>query len=376
MMDQTGSEIDVPFQSMGVHIRTPLSNTQWSTFRHGYLENFMNDGENVRMSTQRHEKGNHMGGSVRPIVYMPRLLDSVPFSLQQKIWTGKYIDMKDLLQLNSQASTEASKLSIKIPEDGMPMLIQVPARKKSLSYNKYYAGWRLYKAVYLVKFQHEVQPMLAYQNDISVFASQSLDWASYDKVFRRGRETNRYPWDAIQPDLDRKLYACRQDNSMARGLSKKSASSRGNNHDRLNLQSVGEDGNVQSSASQRFFREGGHLFRSSQASRQYSFSGNERNSLSFRTIGSQAKIQNIIECHITQTANQEITGFETFFVPMGSCYRYHRNGKCFESCRYDHQCFQCGGWHRACFCSAGEHLFKSNKQSGEPKESTANNSKI
>ncbi len=139
MMDQTGSEIDVPFQSKGVHIRTPLSNTQWSTFRHGYLENFMNDGENVRMSTQRHEKGNHMGGSVRPIVYMPRLLDSVPFSLQQKIWTGKYIDMKDLLQLNSQASTEASKLSIKIPEDGMPMLIQVPARKKSLSYSEYQA---------------------------------------------------------------------------------------------------------------------------------------------------------------------------------------------------------------------------------------------
>ncbi len=138
-----------------------------------------------------------MGGSVRPIAYMHRLSDSGPFSLQQKIWAGKYIDLKDLFQLNSQASTESSKLSIQISEDGMPMLIQVPARKKSLSYSEYQAGWRLYKAVYLVKFQHEVQSMLAYENDISVFASQSLDWASYDEAFRRGRETNRHPWDAI-----------------------------------------------------------------------------------------------------------------------------------------------------------------------------------
>ncbi len=133
------------------------------------------------------------------------------------------------------------------------MLIQVPARKKLLSYSKYQAGWRLYKVVYLIKFQHEVQSMLADENDISVFASQSLDWASYDEAFRRGRETNRHPWDAIRPDLDRKLYEYRQDNSMVRGLSKQSASSRGNNLDRLNLQSVGEDGNIQSSASQLFF---------------------------------------------------------------------------------------------------------------------------
>ncbi len=76
----------------------------------------MDDGENVHVSTQSHERGNHMGGSVRPIVYMHRLSDSGPFSLQQKIWAGKYIDMKDLLQLNSQASTEASKLSIQISE--------------------------------------------------------------------------------------------------------------------------------------------------------------------------------------------------------------------------------------------------------------------
>ncbi len=124
-------------------------------------------------------KGN-MGGSVRRIAYMPKLSDLVPFSLQQKIWAGKYIDVKDLLQLNSQASTEASKLSFEISEDGMPMLIQVPAKKKLLFYSKYQEGWRLYKTVYLVKFQHEVQSMLGYENNISVFANQSLDWASYD----------------------------------------------------------------------------------------------------------------------------------------------------------------------------------------------------
>ncbi len=95
--------------------------------------------------------------------------------------------------------------------------------------------------VYLLKFQHEVQCILDYENCMR--AGRTIQWCM---------------------------------------LSKQSASSRGNNVDRLNLQSVGKDGNAQSSASQWFFREGGQqLFRSSQVAKQYSFAENERNSHSY-----------------------------------------------------------------------------------------------
>ncbi len=57
----------------------------------------MNNGENVSMSIQSHERGNHMGGNVRPKAYMSRLYDLVPFGVQQDIWAGKYIDMRLLV---------------------------------------------------------------------------------------------------------------------------------------------------------------------------------------------------------------------------------------------------------------------------------------
>ncbi len=138
-----------------------------------------------------------------PIVYMPRLAQTVPFTLKQTIWADKFIDMKDLIQLNSHAAVESSRLTIQTSDDGTSVLVQVPVKRKPIAFNEYQAGWRLYKAVYLTKYPEEVQAMLVYENDISTFASQGLDWNRYDEDFRRGREANRYPWDTMRPELER-----------------------------------------------------------------------------------------------------------------------------------------------------------------------------
>ncbi len=144
--------------------------------------------------------------NTRPIVNMPKLSNTVLFQIKQKILPAKYIKIKELFQLNTQSHIESTKLRIQTSEDGLPILVQVPTKKKPVSFSEYQAGWRVYKVVYLEKYPSELQAMLVSENDISSFASQGLDCIRYDEAFKKGREMNRYPWDTLRPDLEKNLH--------------------------------------------------------------------------------------------------------------------------------------------------------------------------
>ncbi len=109
----------------------------------------------------------------------------------------KYIEIKELLQLNTQSHIESTRLTIQTSEDGLPILVQVPTKEMPVSFSEYQAGWRVYKVVYLEKYPSGVQAMVVYENNISSFANQGLDWISYDEAFRKGQEMDRYPWDTV-----------------------------------------------------------------------------------------------------------------------------------------------------------------------------------
>ncbi len=114
--------------------------------------------------------------NTRPIVYMPKLSNTVPFQIKQKIWSAKFIEIKELLQLNTQSHIESTRLTIQTSEDGLPILVQVPTKKKPVSFKEYQAGWRVYKAVYLEKYPTEVQALLMYEMIFPHLPAAVRDW--------------------------------------------------------------------------------------------------------------------------------------------------------------------------------------------------------
>ncbi len=88
-----------------------------------------------------------------PIAYMPRMSDTVPFHNKQKIWGGKFVDMKDLLPANKPNSNEMGRLVVQTSDKRIATLVQLPCKEKPLTYAEYQAAWRSYKAVYLENIQ-------------------------------------------------------------------------------------------------------------------------------------------------------------------------------------------------------------------------------
>ncbi len=115
------------------------------------------------------------------------------------------MNMKDLLPANKPKSNEMGRLVVQTSDEGIATLVQLPSKRKPLTYTEYQAAWRSYKAVYLEKYPNEVQSLLVFENDVFMFANQGLDWETYDEQFRHAREANNYPWDAMRPDLEGKL---------------------------------------------------------------------------------------------------------------------------------------------------------------------------
>ncbi len=92
----------------------------------------------------------------------------VPFTLKQKIKNGKNVYMWDLIEMNKPA--ELCKLTVQNGFDGVPSLVYMPSKKKTLSHSEYSYGWLMYKSVYLESHPNEVNGMLAFENNICNFA--------------------------------------------------------------------------------------------------------------------------------------------------------------------------------------------------------------
>ncbi len=146
-------------------------------------------------------------GYARPMVVLSNLSDGVPNALKRKICMGKYVDMRELVELNKPSFDESSRLAVQMGYSGASILVYLPNKKKPLSHPEYSNGWRMYKAVYLQAHPEEVNAMLTFENDVCNLAIQGLDWLRYDEEFKRSKESHGYPWNTICPDLDRMLYS-------------------------------------------------------------------------------------------------------------------------------------------------------------------------
>lgn len=133
----------------------------------------------------------------RSLVYAPKLGDTLPLSIKLKIWGHKFVDFRDLLNV------EKPHTQTLLLQDNS-IVLQTPKRKP-LSIQEWNMAWRLYFSTYVSRYPDETQSLLSYANDLNNMEAAGLNWSYYDDQFRRGRESVQYPWDTVRPNLDRKV---------------------------------------------------------------------------------------------------------------------------------------------------------------------------
>ena len=220
-------------------------------------------------------------------LYAPRLGDTLPLSLKLKIWSHKYVDFRDLISLE-MPQTQTLMFN-------QNSIVLQAFKRKPLSFKDWECAWRLYFATYVSRYGNDTQAMIAY--------SSSLNWAFYDEQFRRGRESKRYPWDTVRPDLDRKVAIMGRAYAEPAVLNKAQLNNQRNHSFR--------EGSAQGNHSNQPFREQGEFSQSYQAQFQLR-------------------------------------------VPKGFCVAYHTKGKqCRfgDNCVYQHKCFTCFKLHPSFMCS-------------------------
>ncbi len=93
--------------------------------------------------------------------------------IKQNIISHRYVDIRELIELNKPASEESCSVQMGI--DGTPTLVYLPEKKMALTLSEYSFGLRIYKEVYLSAFPTEGLAMLTFENDICNLARQGLN---------------------------------------------------------------------------------------------------------------------------------------------------------------------------------------------------------
>jgi hypothetical protein len=146
--------------------------------------------------------------------FAPKLGESIPEDMKQKIWAGRFVNLRDLYDLDRpEVPLQHSTLSIQQVPGQNPTLVYNTAKRRPLNIQSWNSAWRIFMSVYLQRFPEQVHALLAYEQDVNSLANQGLDWAFYDEQFRRGRESSQYAWDTMRPDLDRKILYSMSRNS-------------------------------------------------------------------------------------------------------------------------------------------------------------------
>ncbi len=159
----------------------------------------------------------------RPSVsFAPKLGEAISDDMKNKIWSGRFVNLQDLYDMEKPEVPQPSTLAIKEEPGQNPTLINMTAKRRPLSIQAWNSAWSVFMFVYIQKFPDEIQALLAYEQDVNSLANQGLDWVFSDKQFRTGKSSRMYAWDTLRPDLDRKLLY-----SMGRNSFRHSSSSSG-----------------------------------------------------------------------------------------------------------------------------------------------------
>ncbi len=267
----------------------------------------------------------------RSLVYAPKLGDTLPQTIRNKIQDHKYVDFRDILNFDKPQNQTL------VVQDNT--LVLQNQRRRPLSFMEWNSAWRLFFSIYVAAHSDETQTLLSYVNDIHAMEAAGLNWTLYDELFRRGRENVQYPWDTIRPDLDRKISFIGHTavNDRRRVGATGFANVNGPNVSNKNV-NVGMMGHAS------------HSFRSEPSSFQ-----------------SQSQLHD-------QPFRPESNSFQSQFqvsVPKGFCIAFHSTSKICkygENCVYKHLCFRCFRDHPIYLCSD-----ESSSKSPEPPKVTETN---
>ena len=148
---------------------------------------------------------------------------STPHKLRKKIWEQKYIDFSDLLNPHTNHNTYSLSLSTS-SFTNKPDINFTSRNKKVLSEIQWGMAWDIYMAIYLEKYQDQLQQMITYHHNIMKLMNGGANWRTYDFQFRVDREYQQCPWDTVRVDLERDAY-------LGLGVARTSTHSfRGNNY--------------------------------------------------------------------------------------------------------------------------------------------------
>ncbi len=129
----------------------------------------------------------------RPSVSLtPKLGEAISDDIKNKIWSGRYVNLRDLYDMDKPEVPQPSTLAIKQEPGQNPTLVYMAAKRRPLSIQAWTSAWHVFISVYIQKFPDEIQALLVYEQDVNSLANQGLDWVFYDEQFRRGKESRMY----------------------------------------------------------------------------------------------------------------------------------------------------------------------------------------
>jgi hypothetical protein len=234
----------------------------------------------------------HITGKAPP---PPVVHSAVPLSagvsakLKDSIWANEHIDMRDLLSPLDKQSYTMTMDNI----ESTPQVVWRPVAKKfKMTFAQWSTAWNKFMAIYTDHPDHcREAPQLAKHLDVVLKISRNNgDWATYDESFRTLLSEGSVAWGQVHQEL----YS----------------------DARLNTNVSGRGGYAPVSYNRRNYQG------------SYSQGSYSQGSYSQGSSGSQ--------------------------IPLGACIRHHKGQHCIAgiTCRYQHNCFNCGGQHPYNICTA------------------------
>ena len=159
----------------------------------------------------------------------------VPDNIKGKIWDRKYIDMRQLYQIQTSGEIKHD-FSVNISNQGPSTMVKVQpkqAQGQDLTINQWLTAFNCYMDVYVQKFPNQMSGLLAYMNLIRDLerscGMQAFNY--YDRSFRAHRQSQDLPWGRMQTEIWNKaiLFAFPKNQTQTSGKSNVAPAFKGGN---------------------------------------------------------------------------------------------------------------------------------------------------
>ena len=147
---------------------------------------------------------NRKGDKIDPLILV------VPLETREKILSGRFVDLSELLKKSAMVAEESKQLIGSVNEQGQLAFKPAKPTKAALTIDEWTSAFNVYISVTLLRHPEQAQGMLAYAEMIREAAREhptSGAWRSYDELFRTKKAADpTREWDTIDNQLWLSLF--------------------------------------------------------------------------------------------------------------------------------------------------------------------------